>query len=44
MACGKARRMWRKEEEGKEAEGKEMGDKCACKTLERVHTIWDKIR
>lgn len=36
--------MRNKEEEEEETEGKEMGAKSVWKTLERVHTIWDKIQ
>lgn len=36
--------MRKKEEEEKEATWKEMGDKCVCKTLEGIYTIWDKIQ
>lgn len=38
------RREKKKVEEEREAKEKEIGGKCVFKTLERVHSIWDKIQ
>lgn len=32
------------EERGGREGGKVEGNKCVCKTLERIYTIWDKIQ